>query len=156
MLDNLRKEMKDIAVKAKKELTEVSEKTNEALSELKRIKLRNDLDDMNNDEFDRYVEKRIEELGLDALRVSKEQIDSYVNQLTYDFTKLAQNHMICIARLGTFNVGQGDSQTISPDNFNADLAREMSMKKAREDAINNLWKMEGYRTYMNQIFTEKG
>lgn len=52
---------------------------------------------------------------------------------------------VCKATLPNgFTVGSGESACVDPLNFNEELGRKFAKERAEADAVNELWKLEGY------------
>lgn len=88
---------------------------------------------------DKKVEEQIVAKGLVAPRVTAELIDALIKEEQYHVfpdTTLT----ICVLTLNNgFNV-TGESAAASPENFDAQLGREI----ARSNARNKIWQLEGY------------
>ena len=88
---------------------------------------------------DKEIEKVVMEKNLNAPRVTIEDINSVIMDVT--FTMLPSGKvMVCeITLLNGFTV-RGESATVSKENFDQDLGRDISYSKARD----KIWELEGY------------
>jgi Phage protein (N4 Gp49/phage Sf6 gene 66) family len=90
-------------------------------------------------EYEYELEQRIQELRLTHPRVTPETVDSKIIKAT--FTTLPSNKvMVCEITLRNGFTVRGESCTVSPENFNVELGREISYRNARE----KVWELEGY------------
>lgn len=103
---------------------------------------------------DAEIEKEIQTKGLTAPRVTPERIESVI--VTQYFFTAAEGvegsgvelpfHTplklltICVLVLQNGFTVMGKSACASPENFNAELGRKI----ARQDAVNQIWSLEGY------------
>lgn len=88
---------------------------------------------------DKEVEKQIVAKGLVAPRVTAELIDALIKEEQY-YVFPDTTLTICVLTLNNgFNV-TGESAAASPENFDAQLGREI----ARSNARNKIWQLEGY------------
>lgn len=88
---------------------------------------------------DKEVEKQIVAKGLVAPRVTAELIDALIKEEQY-YVFPDTTLTICVLTLNNgFNV-TGESAAVSPENFDAQLGREI----ARSNARNKIWQLEGY------------
>ena len=111
---------------------------------------------------DKEIEQEILAKGLTAPRITAEHIESLITYETYVvggdglygaahkegvvdaplcFPKELDLLTICILVLKNGFTILGKSAPASPENFNAELGRKI----ARQDAINQIWPLEGYR-----------
>ena len=92
---------------------------------------------MNNDES--AVEKKIQEKGLTAPRLTPDMLDSKIKGATY--TNLPSGKcVICeITLLNGFTV-RGESACVSPANFDQEIGNGIAYKNARD----KIWQLEGY------------
>ncbi len=95
------------------------------------------------------IESEISKKGLNAPRLTPEQIDAtIVNEVyeTYSGTTLT----VCILFLRNGFQVVGESAAVSLDNFDAEIGRKI----ARENAREKIWSLEGYLLRQKQY--EKG
>lgn len=98
---------------------------------------------------DACMEAEIKELGLNAPRVTKEQIDNLMSKIIYKThvvegttTTLA----VAILPMGDtdFTLAIGQTACIDKANFNAELGVKYAIQNAENLARNKLWELEGY------------
>lgn len=85
------------------------------------------------------IEKRIQELRLTAPRITPEHIDSVIVGETYTVMP-SKKVMVCELTLANGFTVRGDGASVSPENFNEEIGREVSRRNARE----KVWELEGY------------
>ena len=90
-----------------------------------------------NDE--QVIEKEIQVKGLNAPRLTPENIDSVIVSDTYTILPSGKA-MICELTLANGFVVLGESACVSKENFNEEIGRKISFKNARE----KVWLLEGY------------
>lgn len=107
---------------------------------------------------DNELEKMIQEKGLTAPRVTPESIEAIIRAEVYFTAAEAANATgqlkvdsalgkalglltFCVLHLENGFTVTGESACASPANFNQEVGR----KAARENAVNKLWALEGYR-----------
>jgi len=92
---------------------------------------------MNKNEMD--IENRIQELRLNAPRLSPDWIDGIIDGKT--FTVLPSGKcMICELTLKNGFTVRGESSCVSKANFNQEIGERISFENAR----NKVWELEGY------------
>ena len=99
------------------------------------------------DEQDHLDEEEIESLGLNAPRVTAEQIDELLRGVTFH-TYVVPGTTTTIATAiaaNGFTLSTGLSGCASPENFNADLGAKYAIRDAESKARQELWKLEGWR-----------
>lgn len=85
------------------------------------------------------LEERINELRLNAPRVTPTDIDRKIKGVTYT-TLPSGKVMVCeITLVNGFTV-RGEAATVSKANFNEEIGHTVSYKNARE----KIWELEGY------------
>lgn len=85
------------------------------------------------------LEKELQDKGLNAPRLSPEQIDSViVKEQYYTFPKTLVT--VCCLTLKNGFTTMGESACVSPENFDIEVGR----KVAKENARNKIWALEGY------------
>lgn len=96
---------------------------------------------------DEQVEQEIQDKGLTAKRVRFEDITAKVAALRFEFWLVPYTTTtVCAAIDPTgFSVALGQSACISPENFDAELGRNVAKDDAIKKATDELWKLEGYR-----------
>lgn len=92
-------------------------------------------------------------LGTDVLsieqvrnKVAFEHIQEMVDSLEYKFERVGDSTTtVCYAFLPNgFRVGHGDSACVDPANFDWELGCKYAQERAKANAIDELWKLEGY------------
>lgn len=88
---------------------------------------------------EKAIEAKIVESGLTAPRLSPEQIDAVIASET--FTALPSGKvLVCELLLKNGFSVRGEASVVSKENFNEEIGRDISRKKAREQ----IWQLEGY------------
>jgi hypothetical protein len=88
---------------------------------------------------EKTVEAKIQTLGLNAPRLTPERIDAVIASET--FTKLPSGKvMVCELLLTNGFSVRGEASVVSKENFNEEVGRDISRKRAREQ----IWQLEGY------------
>ena len=98
-------------------------------------------------EQDHLDEEEIESLGLNAPRVTAEQIDELLRGVTFH-TYVVPGTTTTIATAiaaNGFTLATGLAGCASPENFNADLGAKYAIRDAESNARQELWKLEGWR-----------
>lgn len=97
------------------------------------------------------IEKKINEKGLNAPRLNPDKIDEVIMSKT--FTVLPSGKcMICeLTLLNGFTV-RGESASVSKENFDEEIGRDISYKDAR----NKVWQLEGYLLQEKMYLSETG
>lgn len=98
---------------------------------------------------DNDIEQEIQDKGLNAPRVTKEQIDALMARVSfYLIVPEGTTSTVAHAYLdGRFHLATGHSACVSPENFNAELGEKIALDKAEAAARDKLWELEGYRLY---------
>lgn len=91
------------------------------------------------DKTEAQQEQQLQELGLNAPRVTPAMVDAMIERTEYILLP-GESHMICKLHLfgGRFHV-TGESSTVSKENFKVDLGEEYSLRAARD----KLWPIAG-------------
>lgn len=90
---------------------------------------------MNEDE----LEKEIQEKGLNAPRLTPEDIDSKIKSKT--FTNLPSGKcVVCEITLQNGFTVRGESACVSPKNFDQEIGNKIAFQNARD----KIWQLEGY------------
>ncbi len=85
------------------------------------------------------IEKKIQNKGLGAPRLTPNMIDSVIKDKT--FTNLPSGKcVICEITLQNGYTVYGESACVSPSNFDQEIGNEVAFKNARE----KVWQLEGY------------
>ncbi len=95
------------------------------------------------------IENEIQEKGLNAPRLTPDMIDSViVNEVyeTYSGTTLT----VCVLFLKNGFTTVGHSSAVSLENFDAEIGRKI----AKDNARNEIWKLEGY-LLKEKLFQER-
>ncbi|MDH5548055.1 MAG: Gp49 family protein [Gammaproteobacteria bacterium] len=85
------------------------------------------------------IEREIQEKELDAPRLTPDDIDSVIKIEQYHVFEGTQLTVCCLTLRNGFTV-TGESACASPENFNAELGRNIARTKARD----KIWALEGY------------
>jgi len=85
------------------------------------------------------IEKEIQDKGLNAPRLTPEQISDAIVKDQYYVFPGAQT-TVCLLTLKNGFTVTGESACASPENFDIELGRKI----ARENARNKIWMLEGY------------
>lgn len=85
------------------------------------------------------IEKELQEKGLNAPRLSPENIDSIIVNETYTVLPSGKA-MVCELTLKNGFTVRGESACVSKTNFNVEIGKKIS----REEARNKIWQLEGY------------
>ncbi len=85
------------------------------------------------------IEKEINEKGLNAPRLTPDDIDNSIVSEDYHVFENT-TFTICLLTLKNGFQVSGESACASPENFNAEIGRKI----ARETARNKIWTLEGY------------
>lgn len=97
---------------------------------------------------DQRIEAELVAAGLNASRITAEQIQSLIEKLTWKYEKHeSPNVVFAHAFLGDFYIATGFSKTVSTDNFRAELAHKYAQEQAEAKARDKLWELEGYHLY---------
>lgn len=92
---------------------------------------------MTNDE--QKIEQELQDKGLNAPRLSPEDIDAVIREVTY--TPLPSGKcMVCEITLKNGYTVRGESACVSPANFDVNIGHKLSYKNARE----KIWGLEAY------------
>ena len=92
---------------------------------------------------DQTIEQEIQQKGLTAPRITKEQIDALMKRVIY-FVVVPSGTTSTFAHAyldGKFFLASGH------ENFNVELGEKISLNKAEAAARDKLWELEGYRLY---------
>ena len=95
------------------------------------------------------IEKEIQAKGLNAPRITKEQIDTLMDRVFF-FVIIPQGTTSTFAHAyldGKFFLATGHSACVSPENFNVEIGEKIAIDKVKAAAWHKLWELEGYRLY---------
>jgi len=85
------------------------------------------------------LERKIQDKNLNAPRLTPDYIDScIVNEDYYVFPNTT--FMVCLLTLKNGFKISGESNCVSPENFNEEIGKDIAKKNARE----KIWLLEGY------------
>lgn len=85
------------------------------------------------------IEREIQEKGLNAPRLTPEDIDAKIRDKT--FTNLPSGKcVICEITLQNGFTVRGESACVSPKNFDQEIGNKIAFENAR----NKIWQLEGY------------
>lgn len=88
---------------------------------------------------EQVIEAEIQAKNLNAPRLSPEKIDAVIVGEDYYVFPGTTLTVCCLKLRNGFTV-IGESASVSPENFDADLGRKIAMSKARD----KIWALEGY------------
>lgn len=88
---------------------------------------------------EKEIEQEIQEKGLNAPRLTPDQIDSVIASDEYHVFEGSQLTVCCLTLKNGFTV-TGESACVSPENFDAEIGCTIARKNARE----KIWALEGY------------
>jgi hypothetical protein len=94
------------------------------------------------------LEERVQELRLTHPRVTPNHIDALIKDVTYTVLPSGKV-MVCEITLRNGFTVRGESATVSRQNFNYSIGREISSKNARD----KIWELEGY-LLQEKLFNE--
>ena len=86
------------------------------------------------------IESEIQEKGLTAPRVLPADLENEVDDELF-LTKIAGVLTICVLKLKNGFLVTGESACASPENFDEEIGKKI----ARQNAINKLWPLLGFR-----------
>lgn len=90
---------------------------------------------MNEAQLDNLIRSK----GLNAPRLSPKDIDATISHVTYTVLPSGKV-MVCEIILRNGYSVRGEAATVSKENFDEDIGKEISFKNARE----KIWQLEGY------------
>ena len=85
------------------------------------------------------IEKEVQDKGLTAPRITQDHIEGLAHACMYHVFPGTTITVCCLVLENGFKV-IGESQCVSPENFDEELGRKI----ARENAIEKIWELEGY------------
>lgn len=85
------------------------------------------------------IEQNIQAKGLNAPRLSPQDIDKVIVAETYTILPSGKV-MVCELTLASGFTVRGDAACVSKENFNEEIGRKISRKNARD----KVWELEGY------------
>ncbi len=97
---------------------------------------------------EKNIEQKIQDKGLVAPRLTPELIDATIERENYHVFPSTQLTVCCLSLKNGFAI-TGESACASPENFNADIGREIAFENARD----KIWQLEGY--LLKQKLSEK-
>lgn len=93
------------------------------------------------------VEEMIQGKNLNAPRVTPEQINLLMAQVSYQYF-VCGTSTFCHAYLNDkFFLATGHSACVSPENFDEGIGRKIAFDNAALATRNKLWELEGYRLF---------
>lgn len=95
---------------------------------------------------DQAIEQEIKDKGLTAPRVTFRQIEALMAEVTYHCHVVpGTTTTVCTAiDKDGFTLANGMSACASPENFNTELGEKIAKQNAERQAMEELWKLEGY------------
>lgn len=97
------------------------------------------------------TEQELQEKAV-APRVTKDQIDSLMDRITYVTVQQPGDTTSTFVHAyldGKFFLATGFSACVSKENFNADIGERLAKGNAAKQAENKLWELEGYRLFID-------
>ena len=85
------------------------------------------------------IEQEIQDKGLNAPRLTPDLIDAAISDYKFHVFEGSQLTVCCLTLVNGFAI-TGESACASPENFDAELGREVAFTKARS----KVWELEGY------------
>lgn len=86
------------------------------------------------------IENKIQEKSLNAPRLNPAAIDAQIVGEEYHLFESSKKTICQLTLVNGFTV-TGEAGVVSPENFNAEIGRDVAKKNARE----KIWMLEGYR-----------
>ncbi|ASN72217.1 hypothetical protein 3S15_30 [uncultured Caudovirales phage] len=109
---------------------------------------------------EQQIETKIVSLGLTAPRITPQHIHKLLEGVNYHTHVIPGTTTILATAImpSGFTLATAESACVSPENFNLQLGIEIAIRKAKDAAIDALWKLEGYRLKqtMHEIKQEAG
>ncbi len=100
-------------------------------------------------ESEKQTEQEIQEKGLDAPRLTPDDIDAVI--VGEDYHVFPDTTVtVCLLRLKNGYTTIGHSASVSKENFDEEIGRKI----ARENARNQIWQLEGY-LLRNKLYEEE-
>ena len=90
---------------------------------------------MNEEQIENWIRKK----GLTAPRLTPEDINNVIVDVTYTVLP-SSKVMVCELTLKNGYSVRGEAATVSKENFDEEIGKEISYKNARE----KIWQLEGY------------
>ena len=88
---------------------------------------------------EKQLEKEIQDKGLNAPRLTPDDIDNVISGVTYTVLPSGKV-MVCEITLQNGFTVRGEAATVSKENFNEEIGKKISYENAR----NKVWELEGY------------
>lgn len=85
------------------------------------------------------IESKIQEKGLTAPRLNPAHIDAMIVGEEFHLFETSKKTICQLTLVNGFTV-TGEAGVVSPENFNAEIGRDVAKKNARE----KIWQLEGY------------
>ena len=95
------------------------------------------------------MENEINELGLNAPRVTLDAIAELMKEVEYHFNVI-DNTTYCHAFFRRFSLATEFTACVDPSNFNAELGKKYAKIKTEEAAKDKLFELEGWRLKCHQ------
>ena len=101
---------------------------------------------------DQRIEAELLADGLNAPRVTADQIQEMMGRITYLYEQpKGTTSTFAHAFLGRFYIATGHSACVSPENFNAAKGQKYAREQAEGKARDKLWELEGYRLHATMV-----
>ncbi len=102
---------------------------------------------------DEQMEQEIQDKGLDAPRITLDQIKAMMARVQYNFDQPeGTTSTFAHAFLdGDFYLATGHTACVSKENFDPSLGIKYAQEEAAQKAQDKLWELEGYNLYRNPI-----
>ncbi|MGH1461240.1 MAG: Gp49 family protein [Neptuniibacter sp.] len=100
---------------------------------------------------DKEIESLIQEKGLNAPRVTFEEIEELMSHVTYYVHQIPDTTTITVTAFDKngFSLATEISACASPENFDYELGKKIAIEKCEKVAQDTLWVLEGYRLKRN-------
>ena len=93
------------------------------------------------------IENEIQDKGLDAPRVTFDQIEALMSQLKFDFTKVGAKGTLCSSYLGDFMVTQHYSAPVCVKNYNKEIGEKITKDVCWAKSKDKLWELMGFALF---------
>lgn len=101
--------------------------------------------------FDKEIEKEIVEKGLTAPRITLDHVTACIVSEDYHVFE-GTTFTVCLLTLVNGFQVSGESACASPENFDSEIGRKI----ARDNAVQKIWALEGYRLKQHLMCLDKG
>ncbi len=96
-------------------------------------------------DFESKIEKEIQDKGLLAPRITKDNIDHLMTQVKFIVIQPEDLlDTLVLAKLNNFTLAIGFSNCVSKANYNKEIGAKIASEDAAVKARDKLWELEGY------------